>query len=119
MTSLSMSLNLPTGDFTRYLIFLPRTQGEIIDAAAYAYLYSPDAFPNKDWQPETLQNTHDSMFWLLHTGVDHVFDAPRHAAARDRMHDLLNRSYTEFLEDESIIARELLEEFRSLVSQMR
>jgi len=99
------------------LIFLPRTKTELKDATAAAYLYSPDAYPLEDWLPETQQNTHESMYWLLHAGVDHVFDAPRYSAIRDRMHDILNRSYTEFLEGDSIHGRELLEEFRSLISQ--
>ncbi len=111
--------NLPEGDFSQHLVFMPRTRGEIIDKVSGPYLYSPDAFPYRDWKPETLQSTHDSEYWLLHAGVDHVFEAPRHAAVRDRMHNLLNRSYTEFLEGESIVARELLEEFRDLVSQTR
>jgi hypothetical protein len=114
-----MQTNLPEGDFSRYLIFLPRTKTELKERAAGPYLYSPDAFPIEGWKPETLQSTHESEYWLLHTGVDHVFDAPRYAAIRDRMHDVLNRSYTEFLEGDSIHARELLEEFRSLVSQSK
>lgn len=119
MTNPRMQTNLPDGDFSRYLIFLPRTKTELKEMAAGPYLYSPDAFPIQDWKSGDLQSTHESEYWLMHTGVDFVFDAPRYAAIRDRMHDVLNRSFTQFLEGDSVHARELLEEFRSLVSQTR
>jgi hypothetical protein len=110
---------MPKPDFSAYLIFLPKTKGELVDKAAGPFLYSPDRYPYQDFKPDHLQQTHDSEFMLLHEGVEHVFSGVRHAALRERLHDILNRSYEGFLEDDDIYARQLIEEFGDLVRAAR
>ena len=102
-------------DKRTHMLFLPKTKLEILDKSAGPFLYSPDSYPVESFVPPHLQRTRESEFMLLHEGVEYVFSAPRHAATRERMHDILNRAFNEFLGDDTKYARQLIEEFMDLV----
>ena len=99
--------------------YTPQTKRELLQIHAVLFLGAPDNFDQaSNALPDELC-TLESTIAELHRGVDHVFRKDRHAAARARLHEVIDATYAEFKAGHVHEGRMMCHQIEDLIGQTR
>lgn len=99
--------------------YTPQSRRELMELKTVVYCWRLGHFtllPNQlPEEQRTLQSTIDE----LHRGIDHLYRKPRHEAARQNMHELIDAMHARYRDGRTDEGNSISLEFEILVSQTR